>query len=201
MRLSTPLSRRPLLAAAAAVAVAASGFAFLPLPSAQADPHEAEGTVGGAVAVLLPTKGNNAKGMIHFTPVDGGLSVTGTIRGLDPGGDHGFHVHEFGDVSENNGTGTGGHFNPGGHDHALPGEDTPRHAGDMGNVTADDEGVAEVNVTIMGITLEPGPACILGRGLIVHADRDDGGQPTGNAGARIAQAVIGVAGPKKNNAK
>ena len=65
----------------------------------------------------------------------------------------------------------------------------------MGNVTADDEGVAKVDVEIMGITLEPGPGCILGRGLIVHAEPDDGGQPTGNAGARIGQAVIGVAQP------
>jgi Cu-Zn family superoxide dismutase len=33
---------------------------------------------------------------------------------------------------------------------------------------------------------------ILGRGVIVHAAPDDGGQPTGNAGARAACGVIGV---------
>jgi len=27
----------------------------------------------------------------------------------------------------------------------------------------------------------------------VHAKEDDGGQPTGNAGARIGQGVIGIA--------
>ena len=37
---------------------------------------------------------------------------------------------------------------------------------------------------------------IVGHGVIVHAKRDDGGQPTGNAGARIAQGVIGVAKPE-----
>ena len=34
---------------------------------------------------------------------------------------------------------------------------------------------------------------VLGRAIIVHAKPDDGGQPVGNAGARIAQGVIGVA--------
>ena len=40
---------------------------------------------------------------------------------------------------------------------------------------------------------------IIGRGVIVHAKVDDGGQPVGNAGARIACGVIGVAnaGDKK----
>jgi Cu/Zn superoxide dismutase len=36
---------------------------------------------------------------------------------------------------------------------------------------------------------------VLGRGLVVHAGPDDGGQPVGNAGARIAVGVIGVAQP------
>ncbi|HEX9686939.1 MAG TPA: superoxide dismutase family protein, partial [Burkholderiales bacterium] len=41
------------------------------------------------------------------------------------------------------------------------------------------------------ITLTPGPANIIGRSVIVHADPDDyKTQPTGNAGARIACGVI-----------
>ena len=44
------------------------------------------------------------------------------------------------------------------------------------------------NITVAG---EKNP--ILGRAMIVHAKEDDGGQPTGNAGGRIAQGVIGVA--------
>ena len=45
------------------------------------------------------------------------------------------------------------------------------------------------DVHVMSVT--PGPTSIVGRGLIVHADPDDyKTQPTGNAGARIACAVI-----------
>ncbi|MEW6160540.1 MAG: superoxide dismutase family protein [Verrucomicrobiota bacterium] len=44
------------------------------------------------------------------------------------------------------------------------------------------------NISIAG-TKNP----IIGRSVIVHAKPDDGGQPVGNAGARIACGVIGIA--------
>jgi len=41
------------------------------------------------------------------------------------------------------------------------------------------------------LTVAAGPASVVGRGLIVHAQPDDyRTQPTGNAGGRIACAVI-----------
>ena len=37
---------------------------------------------------------------------------------------------------------------------------------------------------------------IIGRGVVVHAKVDDGSQPSGNAGDRLAVGVIGVRNPK-----
>ncbi len=68
-----------------------------------------------------------------------------------------------------------------------------RHEGDLGNVKANGEGVAEVNVLAEGAKLH----FIIGRSMVVHADVDDfkTQKPPGNAGARIGVGVIGVAGP------
>ena len=68
-----------------------------------------------------------------------------------------------------------------------------RHAGDLGNLVAHENGVAEYDVTLGGISIAGAMNPILGRGVIVHALPDDGGQPTGNAGGRIGCGVIGVA--------
>ena len=148
-----------------------------------------------AIAVMLPTEGNTAHGSVLFEMVGDAVTVTASVKGLGAGTTHGFHIHEFGDVSKPDGKGTGGHFNPDGHDHALMDPHTG-HAGDLGNLKADADGHATYSATFKGLTLYDGARAIMGRGVIIHAKPDDGGQPTGNAGARIAQGVIGVAGPK-----
>ena len=122
------------------------------------------------------------------------MKVWGTIEGLTPG-DHGFHVHQYGDVSAADGTSAGGHFNPQSQPHAGP-DDAHRHVGDLGNITANENGVAEISFIDNELSME-GKNSILGRGLIVHADADDlTSQPTGAAGPRVGMAVIGVANPK-----
>jgi Cu-Zn family superoxide dismutase len=85
---------------------------------------------------------------------------------------------------------TKGHFNPHGKPHGHHGS-AQRHAGDLPSLKANKAGRANVQIDLDVITLTPGPANIIGRGLIVHADPDDyKTQPTGNAGARIACGVI-----------
>jgi len=148
--------------------------------------------VDKAVARLIPTDGNSASGTITFEAVKDGVKVTAHVDGLTPNSKHGFHIHEFGDITAADGAAAGGHYNPEGHDHALP-NGGARHAGDLGNLEADENGEAHYEQVFDNITLAGKTNPIIGRGVIVHAKEDDGGQPTGNAGARIGQGVIGIA--------
>ncbi|AQL06659.1 superoxide dismutase [Cu-Zn] 4A isoform X2 [Zea mays] len=95
--------------------------------------------------------------------------------------------------------GDGPHYNPASKEHGAP-EDENRHAGDLGNVTAGADGVANINVTDSQIPLT-GPNSIIGRAVVVHADPDDLGKgghelskSTGNAGGRVACGIIGLQG-------
>src|SRR5712664_1106518 len=143
-----------------------------------------------ATANVEPTKGNKAGGTVNFTQVGDVVRVTGNVSGLVPGQEHGFHIHEAGDCSSGDGMSTKGHFNPFGKPHGSPGN-PDRHAGDMPALKADSSGNATLDATLDIMTVTPGPSSIVGRGLIVHASPDDyKTQPTGNAGARIACAVI-----------
>jgi Cu-Zn family superoxide dismutase len=144
-----------------------------------------------AVAVLHPTEGNTAHGVVRFTKTAEGVKVVADVSGLTPG-KHGFHIHEYGDCSAPNGTSAGGHFNPEGMEHAGP--DSPkRHVGDLGNLEADADGNAHLEYVDKHLMLN-GPKSIIGRGVIVHANEDDlKSQPTGNAGGRVACGVIGIA--------
>ncbi len=144
-----------------------------------------------AIAVLHPTSKSKVMGRVVFTLEGGSMMITGEITGLTPG-EHAFHVHEFGDCSSDDGMSTGGHFNPDKKPHAGP-HDAERHVGDLGNITADSEGKVTLNIKDDMIRLS-GPHSVVGRALVVHAGIDDlKSQPAGNAGARIACGVIGVA--------
>jgi Cu-Zn family superoxide dismutase len=145
-----------------------------------------------AVAVLHPTTGQKCHGVVHFTQDGDSVKVVADLEGLTPGQKHAFHIHQYGDCSAPDGMSSGGHYNPEGHQHGLPDSET-RHAGDLGNVQADEQGKAHYEITVTNISIMGAKNPIIGRGVIVHAKVDDGGQPVGNAGARIACGVIGVA--------
>jgi superoxide dismutase, Cu-Zn family len=143
-----------------------------------------------AVCVLQPTKGNNVTGTITFTQTDGGIKIVADLQGLAKG-KHGFHIHECGDCSSEDGTSAGGHFNPDKKSHGAP-MDMMRHEGDLGNIEADDSGKAHLEYIDKSISFE-GEHSIIGRSVIVHKSEDDlKTQPTGNAGARVACGVIGI---------
>jgi len=141
-----------------------------------------------ASAGLAPTKGNKTVGEVTFEQVGDKVRVTAQVINLKPNQEHGFHVHEVGDCSSGDGMSAKGHFNPYGKPH---GQGAERHAGDMPNLKADAKGRIRLVTELDIITLTPGPASIIGRAVIVHADPDDyKTQPTGNAGARLACGVI-----------
>ena len=113
---------------------------------------------------------------------------------------HGFHIHEFGNLT--NGCVTAGpHFNPQKKTHAGP-DDEVRHVGDLGNVTADESGKAEFKFSDKLIKIIGSENNVIGRSFVVHEKPDDLGKggddeslKTGNAGKRLACGVIGLSGP------
>eukprot|EP00698_Gefionella_okellyi_P010061 TRINITY_DN2588_c0_g2_i1.p1 TRINITY_DN2588_c0_g2~~TRINITY_DN2588_c0_g2_i1.p1 ORF type:complete len:638 (-),score=102.37 TRINITY_DN2588_c0_g2_i1:164-2077(-) len=129
---------------------------------------------------------------------DGTVQVISTnAAGLAVNTAHGFHVHQYGDLSLADGTAAGGHYNPFGVVHALP--DNPvRHLGDMGNLEMGDSSAWYQRPNAM---LQLGGAqSIIGRAVIIHELRDTGAQPTGAAGSRYSMGVIGIANVASNAA-
>jgi Cu-Zn family superoxide dismutase len=157
----------------------------------KADP--AAGKVTKAIAVVHPLGDNKVSGKVIFTQMKDGVEIAAQITGLSPG-EHGFHVHEFGDCSMADGTCAGGHFNPEGKPHGRP-DAAERHVGDFGNIKAGEDGKATYKRVDKMITFS-GPHSIIGRSVIIHDKPDDFSQPTGNAGGRIGCGVIGIADPK-----
>jgi Cu-Zn family superoxide dismutase len=144
-----------------------------------------------AICLLHPTQGSETMGTVTFVQKPDGILITADVNGLSPG-KHGFHIHEFGDCSKLDGKSAGGHFNPTARNHGGA-ESEERHVGDLGNLVAGDDGTAHYEWTDKLISFS-GPNSILGRAIIVHAGEDDlTSQPTGNAGARLACGVIGLA--------
>jgi Cu-Zn family superoxide dismutase len=172
---------RSLIAAMAACALAACQSGATP---------KAEQESAVATAALQATKGNKAFGEATFEQTGDKVHLIVNAQGLKPNQEHGFHIHEAGDCSSGDGMSAKGHFNPQAKPHGNPAS-SEHHAGDLPALKADKDGRARLDTDLSGFTVTPGPASIVGRGLILHADPDDyKTQPTGNSGARIACGVI-----------
>ncbi|MDQ8181096.1 superoxide dismutase family protein [Pelagicoccus sp. SDUM812005] len=142
-----------------------------------------------AEARLSPTEGNTAEGVVTFVQESEGIRVIADIRNLSVNGRHGFHIHETGDCSAPDASSAGGHFNPNNETHAGPMADK-RHVGDLGNLETTEAGSA-MYVRVDEHLRFDGPASIIGKAVVVHANADDyQSQPSGNAGPRIACGVI-----------
>ena len=134
--------------------------------------------------------------IFHQAQEEAPTSIDGTIKGLAPG-KHGLHLHVFGDFTEGF-VSAGGIFNPFGRNHGAP-DDEERRVGDLGNIEADEDGIANVNMSDRQVKLI-GPHSVIGRSIIIKSNEDDLGRgghefslTTGNSGQRIAGGVVGIA--------
>ena len=143
-----------------------------------------------AIAMLAPTDGNVASGIINFSKDGDIMQIDIRVDNLEPNSTHGIHIHSIGDCRAPDASSAGGHFNPHGSSHGGV-QSEPRHIGDLGNIQADASGTAIASIQVTGLSLGKGVDNIIGRAVIVHADADDmSSQPSGNAGPRIACGLI-----------
>ena len=143
---------------------------------------------------------NKLKGYVIFEQKNKNspVKVRGHIEKLKPPGKHGFHIHTFGDLESTDCMKCGGHWNPENKDHGGR-YDEESHAGDLGNITANKDGISNFRfetdkIQIFGDVEKS----IIGRSIDIHKDMDDCGKGghadsliTGHAGARLDCAVIG----------
>jgi superoxide dismutase, Cu-Zn family len=140
---------------------------------------------------LMPGQGGQVAGALDLVSSDGAVVATGLVTGLKPESEHGFHIHEKGDCSSPDFASAGEHFNPTSQQHGNPAS-PPHHLGDVPNLKANNEGKADLNARIEGVTLGDGGANdVVGKAFVVHAKPDDyKTQPSGNSGDRVACGVI-----------
>jgi Cu-Zn family superoxide dismutase len=161
-------------------------------------PGTSAAAIAPAVANIASTSADGATlaGLLTFTETADGVRLAGTIRGLEPNSTHGFHLHENGACGPGEdgtpGGAAGGHWDPlNTNNHDGPEADfATRHAGDLGNLTTDRDGVASLEMDLSNLTIS-GANAVLGRSVMVHAGIDDlETDPSGAAGGRIGCGVI-----------
>lgn len=180
-----------LLAAGLLVTGIAASSLLAADPPATERPDQKNLTPASAVAQIKGAGANKdkIKGTVTFVQAQEGVRILVDVTGLAPG-KHGIHIHEAADLSDPELKGAGPHWNPEGHKHGGPAENM-RHAGDLGNITADDKGNAKTELKVAGITVNGPKDAVVGHSVILHEKEDDlKTDPAGASGARIAGGVI-----------
>ena len=130
--------------------------------------------------------GTQTAGSAKFTQTGKTVKMNLDIKNLTPG-IHAVHIHEKGDCSAADGSSAGGHWNPTSHNHGKW-ESHAFHMGDIGNLTANENGTATLvfKTDKWCLGCEDETKNIIGKSIIIHAKEDDfQTQPTGNAGGRV----------------
>lgn len=153
----------------------------------------------GEVQIELANVDGVAVAQATLTENEGGVTIM--AESMDDtmleAGDHGIHIHENGvcdPTTDPPFDSAGGHFNPTGDTHGGP-EDEESHAGDLGNLTVEEDGTFEFEITTDRVTFDPDAENSLfgpnGTALLIHEGEDDlETDPSGESGPRIACGVI-----------
>jgi superoxide dismutase, Cu-Zn family len=147
---------------------------------------------GGVTVTLIDAEGHHVGGA-RLEDVPEGVRLSIRIRGLSEG-EHGLHFHETGQCDPPEFQSAGGHFAPHGGQHGFMNPQGP-HAGDLPNIRANAEGVADTSFVSTTVRLSrDAPEGLLrpgGTALVVHAGPDDyRTDPAGDSGARVACGVV-----------
>jgi superoxide dismutase, Cu-Zn family len=147
---------------------------------------QASATLAPSKAAATQPSNKDVEGSVTFTQENQDVHVVADITGLSPG-KHGIHVHEKADFSDPQLKSAGPHWDQGmKHHHGGP-ETMEHHAGDLGNLTADDSGKAHLDEVMKNMKLDD----LIGHSVIVHAGEDDmKTDPAGNSGGRVAGGEI-----------
>lgn len=161
------------------------GESLEPAPPAEPEPA-APPPAPSVTAHLVSIKDGAAIGTMTFEKKDNMISMAGTFNGLPPGV-HALYIHEKGDCTSK-GKKIGKHLDPTKAKHGPPSASN-RHAGDLGNITADADGNASFQMDTDSVTVDDiGRAdTLIHRAVVIHAKKDDA---RGNGGAPIACGVI-----------
>lgn len=150
---------------------------------------ETEEALENSVSFELESRsGSQATGSVIFTEIDGIVTLEAKFSGLQPGM-HAIHIHEKADCSADDGSSSGGHWNPTFEPHGKWGASEGYHRGDIGNFEADDSGHGTISMQTDQWCIGCGDEKkdIIGKAIIVHQGTDDyTSQPSGAAGARIS---------------
>lgn len=134
-----------------------------------------------------------------FPYVEVEIELKGDPKILTPG-KHAVHIHEKADCSGEFKC-AGGHFDPGPAGDSDPDANHPFHAGDLPNITVDEQGKGQLKAVTTRVTLSNGPRSILepeeGTSLMIHANPDpyEGGESGSgvSGGPRLACGEIRAA--------